>query len=119
MSISQTIEKDKNQYYTELKKAQTTLEIDSWLLYFSQLLIDAQQNTIDVLNFSVKKTQFWDTYKTLLNARQEKAINKMLDAGKDGFVGGMTAKKYTSITKASKATATRDLQELVENKILK
>jgi Fic family protein len=118
MSISRTIEKDKNKYYAELKKAQTTLEIDSWLLYFSQILIDAQQNAIDVLNFSVKKTHFFDTHKALLNTRQTKAINKMLDAGIDGFEGGMTAKKYISIAKTSKATATRDLQELVENKIL-
>lgn len=38
----------------------------------------------------------------------------MLDAEPKGFEGGMTAKKYISITKASKATATRDLQELVD-----
>ena len=44
--------------------------------------------------------------------------NKMIDAGKDGFEGGMTAKKYVSITKTTKATATRDLQELVEYGIL-
>ena len=42
----------------------------------------------------------------------------MLDAGKEGFEGGMTAKKYVSITKTTKATATRDLLELVENNIL-
>ena len=42
----------------------------------------------------------------------------MLDAGKEGFRGGMTAKKYVSITKTTKATATRDLQELAENNIL-
>lgn len=42
----------------------------------------------------------------------------MLDALPEGFEGGMTAKKYMSITKASKATATRDLQELVESGIV-
>jgi Fic family protein len=118
MSISQTIEKNKNQYYTELKKAQTTLEINSWLLYFSQLLVDAQQTALEILDFSVKKTQFFDKYKKIMNDRQTKAINKMLDAGKDGFEGGMTAKKYISITKTTKATATRDLQELVNNGVL-
>ena len=118
MSISQTIEKNKNKYYAELKKSQTTLEINSWLLYFSQLLIDTQQNTLEILNFSVKKTQFFDKYKKIMNNRQTKAINKMLDAGKEGFEGGMTTKKYISITKTTKATATRDLQELVENEIL-
>jgi Fic family protein len=115
MSISQTIEKNRNQYYAELKKAQTTLEINGWLLYFSQLLIDTQQNALEILDFSVKKTHFFDKYKKTMNNRQTKAINKMLDAGKDGFEGGMTAKKYISIAKTTKATATRDLQELVEN----
>jgi len=118
MSISRAIEKNKNRYYDELKIAQCTLEIDGWLLYFSQLLIDAQQNALEILDFSVKKTQFFDKYKSILNTRQSKVINKMLDAGKDGFEDGMTAKKYVSITKTTKATATRDLQELVEHDIL-
>jgi len=119
MSISQTIEKNKNQYYNEFKRVQTTLEIDSWLLYFSQLLINSQRDTIDILEFSVKKTQFFDKHKKTLNNRQMKVIHKMLDAGKDGFEGGMTAKKYISIAKTTKATATRDLQELVELGILR
>ena len=119
MSISQAIEKNRNKYYDELKRVQYTLEIDSWLLYFSQLLIDAQQNALEILDFSVKTTHFFDKYKSILNLRQTKVINKMLDAGKEGFEGGMTAKKYVSITKTTKATATRDLQELVENNILK
>jgi Fic family protein len=118
MSVSQTIEKDRNKYYSELKKAQRTLEINSWLLYFSQVLVDAQKSALEILDFSVKKTQFSDKYKTIMNSRQTKAINKMLDAGKDGFEGGMTSKKYISITKTTKATATRDLQELVEVGIL-
>lgn len=118
MSISQTIEKDKNRYYDELKKAQSTLEINNWLFYFSQLLIDSQKNTLDILDFSLKKTNFFDKYKSEMNERQLKVINKMFDAGKDGFEGGMTAKKYISISKTTKATATRDLQELVKLGIL-
>ncbi|MDR0833615.1 MAG: DUF4172 domain-containing protein [Candidatus Symbiothrix sp.] len=118
MSISQIIEKNKNRYYDELKKAQSTLEINSWMLYFSELLIEAQQNAIDILEFSVKKTHFFDKFSSQLNERQTKVINKMFDAGKDGFEGGMTAKKYISIAKTTKATATRDLQELVEYGVL-
>ena len=91
MSISQSIEKNRNKYYNEMKRVQNTLEIDSWLLYFSQLLIDAQQNALDILDFSIRKTLFFDKYKSVMNKRQTKAINKMLDAGKDGFEGGMTA----------------------------
>jgi len=118
MSISQSIEKNRNKYYDEIKQVQSTLEIDSWLLYFSQLLIDAQQNALDILDFSISKTLFFDNYKSVMNMRQTKVINKMLDAGKDGFEGGMTAKKYVSIAKTTKATATRDLTELVELGIL-
>ena len=40
--------------------------------------------------------------------------NKMLEKGWEGFEGGMTTKKYIAITKTSKATATRDLQQLQE-----
>ncbi|MDR2407994.1 MAG: AAA family ATPase, partial [Bacteroidales bacterium] len=40
------------------------------------------------------------------------------NTGIDGFTGGMRAKKYVSITKTSKASATHDLQELVNQKIL-
>ena len=36
----------------------------------------------------------------------------MLEEGVNGFKGGMNVKKYISITNTSKATATRDLQEL-------
>ena len=48
--------------------------------------------------------------------RQLKAIIKMMEAKPKGFEGGMTANKYISITKASKAT--RDLQILAELGVL-
>jgi Fic family protein len=48
-----------------------------------------------------------------------KVVIKMLDAGPEGFDGGMSAKKYISLTKTSKATATRDLQDLLELGVLK
>jgi Fic family protein len=43
----------------------------------------------------------------------------MFEAGPGGFTGGMNAKKYQAITRCSKATATRDLQELTEMKALR
>jgi Fic family protein len=42
----------------------------------------------------------------------------MLEEGPKGFEGGMNAKKYSSLTKTSKATATRHLQDLAEKKAL-
>ena len=114
LAIATAIEKNKNQYYAELKKAQNTLNIDSWLLYFAKMLLEAQQITIDIILYSIQKTHFFDKFKSDLNDREQKVINKMFDAGQEGFEGGMTAKKYISITKTSKATATRDLQHLAE-----
>jgi Fic family protein len=114
MAISTAIEKNKKQYYAELNSASKTLEIESWLIYFAKMLLEAQQITIDIILYSIQKTHFFDKFKSDLNDREQKVINKMFDAGPEGFEGGMTAKIYISITKTSKATATRDLQHLAE-----
>lgn len=42
----------------------------------------------------------------------------MFNSGGENFIGGMTARKYISIAKTTKTTATRDLQELVILEIL-
>jgi Fic family protein len=47
-----------------------------------------------------------------------KVIRRVLKEGPEGFEGGINAKKYIGITKTSKATATRDLQDLQEKKII-
>ncbi len=38
----------------------------------------------------------------------------MFREGPEGFAGGLNAEKYIAIAKTSRATATRDLQDLVE-----
>jgi Fic family protein len=43
----------------------------------------------------------------------------MFESGIAGFEGGITSKKYVSINKTSRATATRDLQDLFEKQIIK
>ncbi|MDR2206241.1 MAG: Fic family protein, partial [Flavobacteriaceae bacterium] len=114
MAISTAIEKNKKQYYAELKNAQNTLEITDWIVYFSKMLLESQKISIDIITFSIKKTHFFDRFKNKLNSRQQKAINKMFDTETENFIGGMTAKKYISINKTSKAIATRDLQYLAK-----
>ena len=67
------------------------------------------------MNRVVSKAQFWARQSQVaLNERQKKALNVLLDVGPEGFVGGMTNKKYASLTRTSPATAQRDLAELVE-----
>jgi Fic family protein len=49
-----------------------------------------------------------------LNKRQEKVVARIFRAGIDGFKGGLSAENYISITGKSRATATRDLRDLIE-----
>jgi Fic family protein len=90
----------------------------NWIKYFVQICVDAQKQSYQMIDFVVKKSQFFDRFKQLLNDRQLKVITRMFDAGLEGFKGGMNARKYISITKPSKATATRDLQYLSAQDIL-
>tara|TARA_R110002072_G_scaffold236366_2_gene393967 strand:+ start:528 stop:1628 length:1101 start_codon:yes stop_codon:yes gene_type:complete len=118
ISISQTIEKNKKAYYQALEKAQRSNEITEWLKYFVKMLLDALSQTEAQIEFVLKKTKFLDQYLDDFNERQQLIINKML-ADPDSFEIGISAKKYMVITKVSKATATRDLQDLEEKKALK
>lgn len=50
----------------------------------------------------------------LIADRQRNALLRMLREGPDGFKGGLSVGKYSSITGASPATTTRDLADLIE-----
>lgn len=114
LSLSATIESNKKDYYNSLENGQKENEITAWLIYFLQVIVDSQKNAEILIDFTLKKAQFFDAYRDKLNDRQLKAINRMLKEGTKGFDGGMTAKKYIRITQTSKATATRDLKILEE-----
>lgn len=112
MSVSASIEKNKEAYYLALKTAQRGLNIDVWLDYFIDVIINAQESAQQTILFTLIKARFYGQFKDQLNSRQLKAIERMFLSGPAGFEGGMTATKYMRITNSSKATATRDLQEL-------
>jgi len=118
LSLSQIIESGKSDYYKGLEQAQRSNEISAWIRYFVDVVVRATLWARNTVEFTLKKSRFFDFFKDHLNERQTKAIRRMMDAEPERFTGGMTAKKYMSITKASKATATRDLQHLVELNIL-
>jgi Fic family protein len=114
LSLSQTIEAEKKAYYTALETAQRSNEITPWLTYFVGVILKSQRQAKDLVQWTLKKAMFFDRYAHQWNERQRKAILRMLEEGPGGFKGGMTAAKYQSLTKAPKATATRDLQKLAE-----
>lgn len=114
MSLSNTIEANKKAYYVTLEKAQRSNEITDWIQYFTNTILTAQSEAEEQIDFTLKKAKFFDHFKNKLNERQLKVIKRMLEEGPKGFAGGINASKYGSLTKISKATATRDLQTLLE-----
>jgi Fic family protein len=98
----------------KLQNAQQKLDLTKWIQWFASIIIFAQDDAEKTIQFTVKKVKFFDKYDKNFNERQRKVINRILEEGFNGFKGGMNVKKYISITGTSKATATRDLQELTE-----
>lgn len=117
IALSQVIEKNKKDYYKALEHTNHTNEITNWILYFAKTILEAQKYSLQQVEFVIKKAKFFDRYDSLLNQRQKKVIMRIFRAGINGFEGGLSADNYISITKTSRATATRDLQDLVEKKI--
>ncbi len=114
LSLSRTIESKKKDYYSTLKEAQRSNEITPWIAYFVRTTIAAQSEAELQIEFTLKKTRFFDQFKDEFNDRQLTVIKRMLEEGSGGFKGEMNARKYIDLTKTSKATATRDMQHLLE-----
>lgn len=119
LALSRTISSRKKAYYWELEKVNTSLDVTAWVGFFAETILEAQRNAGGLLNFILAKAKFFERFRGVLNARQEKVLAKMFSAGPDGFVGGLSAGNYQSIAKASPATVTRDLTELVERGALR
>ncbi len=101
-------------YYEAFEAANKHNEITAWLAWFAGVTIEAQRRTIALVEFLIDKAKLLDRLKGQLNERQEKALLRMFREGPEGFKGGLTAGKYSTITGASPATVTRDLADLVE-----
>lgn len=112
--LSKSIQQNRNAYYDALNKASFSNEVTEWLVFFSQIILDALSLTTAELAFIIKRIHLFNLYAGRLNPRQEKVLLKLFDAGPDGFIGGLSPKNYMAITKASSATATRDLNALTE-----
>ena len=113
LALSSQIEKGRKAYYHVLEAANKGNEITTWLLYFAQLILDAQKTTETHVQFLIKKAKLYDRLRGQLNERQEQVLSRMFREGPQGFEGGLSAKNYVTITEASTATATRDLRVLV------
>ena len=116
-SMSAQIRLERKQYYEILEKTQKgNLDITDWIKWFLNCLLNALKSTDTILNRVLFKADFWTRHaKTIMNERQKKLLNKILD----GFEGKLTSSKWAKIAKCSKDTAIRDINDLINKNILK
>ena len=119
-SLSAAIMERRKEYYSQLEKAQKgELDITPWLRWFLNVLEVALKQGRARFDRVLDKSRFWYRHsQTPLTERQIKVLNRLLDAGAaqqdaEGFEHGINAEKYKSLTRVSKATATRDLTDLL------
>jgi Fic family protein len=110
----------RDEYYSAFERTSAGgLDVTDWLNWFLEQVEAATRASGSTVESVLKKAQFRAKHaQGGLNERQLKALNRMLDAGAGGFEGGMTNKKYASLTHTSPATAQRDLAELVAKNCL-
>lgn len=115
-SMSAQIRLERKSYYKILEETQKgTLDVSGWIQWFLNCLFNALNSAETVLSKVMIKHKFWIKFATTkLNERQIKVLNKLLD----GFEGKLTTSKWAKISKSSKDTAFRDIQDLVEKRIL-
>ena len=117
--LATAIEGDKKSYYLQLEKASRgSLDVNTWLDYFADMVIKAQEIAREEVDFVLAKTRFYEAYGDQLNDRQARMVSRVFAEGRKGFKGGITTKKYAAITKCPNRTASRDLSDLVAKGII-
>jgi Fic family protein len=116
--MSRQLQENRSAYYDALNQAQNGgLDITDWLNWFVIQFSEACLKSEAHIDKALEKARYWSEHAPhLFNARQLKTLQKLLDTGDGGFIGGLTAEKYCKITGASKATATRDLTDLLSKR---
>ena len=121
--------KTRTAYYDALNHAQrsvlgASLDVTHWVQWFVQAFTQGCITSQAVVKQALQKAEFRQRAAASgANARQTKVLNRLLEAGSStlggGFLGGMTNEKYSKLTGASKATATRDLADLAAKGLLR
>ena len=121
-SISSMIYQNRKAYYEVLDKVcvRADQNINEWIVWFVDVLERSVDDTLDKVEAIKIKAKFWDKHKrTELNERQKKVVMKMLSVLPEKFEGGMRVHKYMNLTKSTRITAGRDLNDLVEKGIMR
>jgi Fic family protein len=119
-SLSNRIMAERDDYYNILERSQKgDGDITQWLLWFLGCMERAITHSEDLVSGVLAKAAFWQKHgQTPLTDKQRKVVNRLLEAGPDGFEGGLSTRKYVSMTRVSRATAYREISDLVDKGIL-
>ncbi|HYU36193.1 MAG TPA: Fic family protein [Thermoanaerobaculia bacterium] len=114
-SLSAQIQRRRNTYYEILERTQRgELDVTPWLVWFLAQVEDAATQAHSIVARTLGKARFWLRFQAVeINERQRKVLNRLLDAGPGGFAGGINNRKYMGLTRTSRATAWRELADLV------
>lgn len=121
-SLSSQIMEERKGYYHILEKCSKSdnPDVTKWLIWFLECFERAIRRSDKIIGRVLAKADFWQEHaQDQLNDRQKKALNRMLDAGPGGFEGGLTTRKYVGMNKVSRATAFREISDMIEKKILR
>ena len=124
-SISKMIAEYKRAYYDILERSNNLIynrnfDFTEWIGWHTDIVKQSIEYTIGEIEKVVQKAKFWDRAREkVLNKRQIKVLNKVLDIDVVEFEGGLSTKKYAAIAKTSIPTAKRDISKLVEYGLIK
>jgi Fic family protein len=113
-SLSKQMLTARAEYYDALSLTQRGgADLTTWVQWFVRQYTGACDAANRVMDTAVQKRRFWDAHAAGdLAQRQRKVLQRLLDDGDGGFLGGLNAEKYMKMTGVSKATATRDLSDM-------
>ena len=114
IAVSRKLEKRKKEYYAELEKCNRRLDVQEWVEFFCSVVLEAHEESMGLLYFLIEKAKMLNALSNKIIPRQLKALLRMFAEGPNGVKGGLSAENYIAITKTTRATATRDLSDLVE-----
>jgi len=119
-SVSSEIMRDRNKYYKVLEDVQRCrADATQWYLWFIKCITAAIKHSQNIIANVFLRVDFWNQHaQTELNERQKKVLNRILQAGPGNFTGGLTTRKYVNIAKTSRATAFREISDLLYKEIL-
>lgn len=115
-SVSAQIVAERDDYYAILERTQRgDGRVTEWLAWFLRCLSRAFERADHEVEKALARVRYWHDHKTAaLNERQRKVLDRLLEAGPGGFEGGLSTRKYAGMTGTSRATAQREIADLLD-----